>query len=60
MDRDKISNLYTGYSIDDSYQDSVHLDEGLQRGRLKWEKLMDDGRRTPSDGKAHVAFGMVS
>jgi hypothetical protein len=60
MDRNKISNLYKGYSIDDSYQVSVHLDEGLQRGRLKLEKLMDDGRRRQVMAKAHVAFGMVS
>ena len=52
------NNLYKGHSIDDSYQISVHLDEGLQRGRLKWEKLMDDGRQVMA--KAHVAFGMVS
>jgi hypothetical protein len=31
MDRDKMSNLYRGPSIDASYQVSVHLAEGLQR-----------------------------
>jgi hypothetical protein len=51
MDRDEISNLYRGTSIDASYQVSVHLVEGFQRRRLKCEKLMDDRRRTPSDGK---------
>jgi hypothetical protein len=52
MDRDKISNLYKGPSIDASYQVSVHLAEGFQRRRLKYEKLTDDRRRTPSDGKS--------
>ena len=41
MDRDKMSNLYRGPSIDASYQVSVHLAEGFQR-RLKCEKLTDD------------------
>jgi hypothetical protein len=31
---------------------SVHLAERFQRRRLKCERLMDDGRRTPSDGKS--------
>jgi hypothetical protein len=52
MDRDKMSSLYKGHSIDASYQVSVHLVEGFQRWRLKCEKLTDDGRRTPSDGKS--------
>jgi predicted aminopeptidase len=43
-DRDKMSNLYKGPSIDASYQVSVHLAEGFQRRRLKYEKLMDDGK----------------
>ena len=42
MDRDKMSNLYKGPSIDASYQVSVHLAEGFQRGRLKCEKLTND------------------
>ena len=42
MDRDEISNLYRGPSIDASYQVSVHLAEGFQRRRLKCEKLTDD------------------
>ena len=42
-DRDEISNLYRGPSIDASYQDSVHLAEGFQRRKLKCEKLTDDG-----------------
>jgi hypothetical protein len=45
MDRDKMSNLYRGPSIDASYQVSLHLAEGFQRRRLKCEKLMDDGRQ---------------
>jgi hypothetical protein len=52
MDRDKMSNLYRGPSIDASYQISLHLAEGFQRRRLKCEKLTDDRRRTPSDGKS--------
>jgi hypothetical protein len=44
MDRDKISNHYRP-SIDASYQVSVHLIEQFQRGRLKCEKLTDDGRQ---------------
>jgi hypothetical protein len=47
-----ISNLYIWPSIDASYHVSVHLAEGLQRRRLKCEKLTDDRRRTPSDGKS--------
>jgi hypothetical protein len=49
MDRNKISILYKGPSIDFSYQVSVHLAEGFQRRRLKCEKLSYDKRRTPSD-----------
>ena len=52
MDRDKMSNLYRRPSIDASYQVSVHIAEGFQRRRLKCEKLTDDRRRTPSDGKS--------
>ena len=51
MDRDEMSYLYRGPSIDASYQVSVHLADGFQR-RLKCEKLTDDIRRTPSDGKS--------
>jgi hypothetical protein len=43
MDRDEMSNLYRGSSIDASYRVSVHLAEGFQRRRLKCEKLTDDG-----------------
>ena len=55
MDRDEMSNLYRGPSIDASYQVSVHL---AQRRRLKCEKLTDDGRQAMA--KAHIAFGKVS
>ena len=48
MDREKMSNLYKGPSIDASYQVSVHLAEGFQRRRLKCEKLTDAERRMPS------------
>ena len=51
MDRDEMSILYRGPSIDASYQVLVHLAEGFQRRRLKCEKLTDDRRRTTSDGK---------
>ena len=52
MDRDKMSSLQRGPSIDASYQVSLHLAEGFQRRRLKCEKLTDDRRQTPSDGKS--------
>jgi hypothetical protein len=58
MDRDKMSNLYKGPSIDASYQVSVHLAEGFQRRRLKCENLTDDGCQVMA--KAHIAFGKVS
>ena len=50
--RDEMSNFQRGPSIDASYQVSLHLAEGFQRRRLKCEKLTDDRRRTPSDGKS--------
>jgi hypothetical protein len=59
IDRDEMSNLYRGPSIDASYKVSLHLAERFQRRRLKCEKLRhdkrkttDDGRRTPSDDKS--------
>jgi hypothetical protein len=58
MDQDKMSNLYRGPSIDDSYQVSVHLAEGFQRRRLKCEKITDDGRQVMA--KTHLAIGKVS
>jgi hypothetical protein len=36
-DRDEMSKLYRGPSIDASYQVSVHLAKGFQRRRLKCE-----------------------
>jgi hypothetical protein len=58
MNRDEISTLYRGSSIDASYQVSVHLAEGFQRRRLKCEKLTDDRHEVMA--KAHLAFGKVS
>ena len=52
MDRDEMSTLFRRPSIDASYQVSVHLAGGFQRRRLKCEKLTDDRRRTPTDGKS--------
>ena len=57
-DRDKMSILYRGPSIDASYQVLVHLAEGFQRRRLKCEKITDDGRQVMA--KAHTVFGKVS
>ena len=45
-------NLHRRLSMDASYQVTVHFAEGFQRGRLKCEKLTEDRRRTPSDGKS--------
>ena len=45
-DRDEMSNLYRGFSIDASCQVSFHLAEGFQRRRLKCEKLTDEWRQT--------------
>jgi hypothetical protein len=58
MDRDEMSNLYRGPSIDASYQVSVHLADGFQRRRLKCEKLTDDGCQVMA--KVHIVFGKVS
>jgi hypothetical protein len=44
-DRNEMSNLQTGTSIDASYQVSVHLVEGFQRRRLQCKKLTDDGQQ---------------
>ena len=49
-DRDEMSNLYRGPSIDASYQVSIHLAKGFQRRRLKCEKV--NRRWMPSDGKS--------
>ena len=54
MDRDKMSNLYKGPSIDASYQVSVHLAKGFQWRRLKCEKLTDDGHQVMA--KAHCLW----
>jgi hypothetical protein len=52
MDQDEMSNIYRGFSIDASYQASDQLALQFQRRKLKCEKLTDDRRRTPSDGKS--------
>ena len=51
-DWEEMSSLYRGPSIDAPYQVSIHLAKGFQRRRLKCEKLMDDRRQMPSDGKS--------
>ena len=51
-DRDEMSILYKGPSIDASYQVSVHLAERFQRRRLTCEKLTDDGRQVMA--KTHL------
>ena len=58
MDRDEMSKIYRGPSIDVSYQVSVHLAKGFQMRRLKCEKLTDDGHLPMT--KAHMAYGQVS
>ena len=42
IEREEMSNLHRGPSIDASDQVSIELDEGLQRKILKSEQLMDD------------------
>ena len=42
MDHNKMCTLQRGFSIDASYQVSVHLADEFQRRRLKCEKLTDD------------------
>ena len=49
-DRDKMCNHYRGPSIDASYQVSVHLAKGLQRRRIKCEKL-NEGRHVMANKK---------
>ena len=58
MDRDEMSNLYIGPSIDASYQISDQLALRFQRRRLKCEKLTDDGRQVMAKG--HIVFSKVS
>ena len=58
MDRDEMSNLYRGPSVDAFYQISDQLALRFQRRRLKCEKLTDDRRQVMA--KAHIAFGKVS
>ena len=49
MDRDKMSNIYKGPSIDASYQVSVVSEE-----KMKMSKV--NGQRMPSDGKSSHCF----
>jgi hypothetical protein len=58
MDRDEISNLYRGPSIDASYQILVHLAEGVSEEKIKMWKVNDDWCQVMA--KAHFAFGKVS
>ena len=58
MDRDEMSILYRGPSMDASYKVSVHLAEGFQRRRLKCEKLTNDRRHVMT--KVQIVFGMAS
>ena len=67
MDRDEMSNIYRGSSIDASYQVSIHLAKPFQRRRFVrnrpirnknclWLPCLltdrdNDRRRMPSDGK---------
>ena len=53
----RLNKFCRGPSIDASYQVSTHL-AGFQGGRLKCEKLTDDGRQVMA--KAHLAIGKVS
>jgi hypothetical protein len=53
MDREEISNLYRGTSIDAAYQVSVHLAKRFQWRRLKCEKLMNDRQMDEVMAKAH-------
>ena len=43
--RDEMGTLYTGLSIDDSCQVSVHLAKRFQMRRIKCDKLTDGGRQ---------------
>ena len=52
-DRDEMTNLYRGQSIDASYEVSVYLGKGFRRS-LKCKKLTDDRRQLMA--KAHIAF----
>ena len=57
MDRDKMNNLYREPSMNAFYQVSVHMAEGLQRRRLKCEKLAEDRRRMIDDGRQTTDYG---
>ena len=48
---DEMSNVYREPSIDTSYQVSVHLAKGLQRRKIKCEKLTNEGRQVLANKK---------
>jgi hypothetical protein len=54
-DRDKMSNLYRGPSIDASYQVS---EEKIKMWKVNGRRTTDAGRQVMA--KAHIAFGKVS
>ena len=49
-DRDEMSSMYRGPSIDASYQVSVHIAEGVSEEKIKMWKV--NRWRTTSDGKS--------
>jgi len=53
-DQNEISNLNRVYSIDATYEVSVHLAQRFHRRRFKCEKLTEDGCQVMA--KAHMAF----
>jgi hypothetical protein len=53
-DREEIINLYRGPSVDASYQAMVHLAMQFQRRRLKYKRLIDDGRQVMA--KPRISF----
>jgi hypothetical protein len=61
MDRDKMSNLSQGPSIDASYQVSFGWavsEEKIKMWNVNGRQTTDDGRQVMA--KAHIAFGKVS
>jgi hypothetical protein len=57
MDRDEISNLYRGPSIDASFGWGVS-EEKIKMWKVNGRQTTDDGRQVMA--KAHIAFGKVS
>jgi hypothetical protein len=52
-DRDGMSNLYRGPSIDAPYQDSVHWAEGVSEEKIKMWQI--NGPQTTDDGRQVMA-----